>query len=112
MQTVLHVYCRAGTSLRDKIAKDARSLVEFELYVESQKTQSRSRGWTKIKSNDRTRSGAINLEWDQDTKVLICRVVTRGSDMPTPLVGDLLNYLMARHYKRIRTLVLVPEAGK
>ncbi|MEO5816471.1 MAG: hypothetical protein ABIT20_14455 [Gemmatimonadaceae bacterium] len=111
MQTLIHVFCQAGPSLRDKIAKDERRLKKFELYVESQKTQARARGWTKVKSLG-AKNGAINLDWDRDAMVLVCRVVTRGSGDPAPIVGDLVSYLLSHHFARFRMLTIVPEAGK
>jgi hypothetical protein len=110
MQTIIHAYCRSGSSLRDKIAKDGTRLSKFSLDVVSQKSPTRSRGWSKLKSLD-GKDGAINVEWDQDARVLICRVVTRGGN-PAPIIADFVEYLMSRHFGRIRTLILVPAAGR
>ena len=110
MQTVIHVFCKAGVSLRDKIAKDDARLDKRGLYVESQKTIARSQGWSKIKSHEGSH-GAINIEWDGDTCCLVCRVVTRGGD-PAAIVGDFVDYLLSRHFARIRMLTLVPAAGR
>ena len=93
------------------MAKDENRLAKFDLYVDSQKNPTRSRGWTKVKSSDRSRDGAINVEWDGDAAVLVCRVVTRGGD-PAPIVGDFVKYLLSHHFARIRMLTLVPEAGR
>jgi hypothetical protein len=111
MQTVIHIFCKAGPSLRDRIAKDDRRLSKFELHVESQKNPTRARGWTKLKSLG-AKDGAINVDWDSDAKVLVCRVVTRGSGDPAPIVGDFVSYLLSHHFARFRMLTLVPEAGK
>jgi hypothetical protein len=111
MQTVIHLFCKAGQSLRDRVGKDEHRLAKFGLYVESQKSLTRRGGWTKVKSHDRSRDGAINVEWDGDARVMVCRVVTRGGD-PASIVGDFVDYLLSYHFSRIRMLTLVPEAGR
>ena len=110
MQTLIHVFCKRGPSLRDKIAKDDRRLSKFKMYVDRQKSPERSRGWAKVKSEAHDRDGAINIEWDGDASVLVCRVVTRGGD-PAAIVGDFTHYLLAYHTGRIRSVYLVPKSG-
>lgn len=55
-------------------------------------------------------TGAINVTWDPNSQVLKCRVVTCGGD-PGPIVGDLLDYLLRHHARRIRSLTVIPRAG-
>lgn len=111
MQTLIHVFCKQGTSLREQISKDDRGLSRYDLYVERSKKPERSRGWAKIKSLGQRRSGAINVEWDADASVMVCRVVTRGGD-PALIVGDFLGFLLASYGKRIRSIHIIPEAGR
>jgi hypothetical protein len=110
MQTVIHVYCSAGRSLRDRVAKDDRHLKKFDLYVESQLNPARRDGWAKIKTLDDAH-GAINVEWDQDALVLVCRVITRGGD-PAPIIGRFVGYLLSHHFARIRAMTVVPRTGR
>ena len=110
MQTVIHVYCHPGRSLRDRIAKDGRRLEKFELSVHSQLNPARRDGWAKLKSADDAH-GAINMEWDRDALVLVCRVVTRGGD-PAPIIGRFTSYLVTHHFARIRAMTLVPRTGR
>ena len=110
MQTVIHVFCSAGRSLRDRVAKDDRRLKKFGLYVESQLNPTRRDGWSKIKSLDDAH-GAINVEWDRDAVVLVCRVITRGGD-PGPIICRFVDYLLSHHFGRIHTLTLVPKTDR
>ena len=107
MQTVIQVHCSRGQSLRDKIAKDSR-LDQHSLYVVKEHQPGRSPGWLKIRSTEPDRRGAINLQWDA-AGVLRCRVVNRGKGKPNLIVGDFLDYLLARHRKRIRVVTLLPD---
>src|ERR1700722_5627023 len=77
MQLIVQAICTPGKSLRDAIAKDGRLEVD-SLGVSEQKRSGRPHGWTKIHSTLPNRHGAINVEWDADTNILVCRVVTRG----------------------------------
>jgi len=43
----------------------------------------------------------INLEWHGRTGVLICRVVTKFGNKPNSIIGDFIDYLLARHQSRI-----------
>lgn len=107
MQTLILVYCRRGPSLRERIAKDAR-LESHLLYVVKEQKPGRSPGWLKLRSTEADRHGAINLQWDA-AGVLRCRVVNRGAGKPSPIVGDFVEYLLARHRKRVRTITVVPD---
>lgn len=108
MQVLIQVICSKGPSLRDAIVKDSK-IENHLLTVVSSKRQNRSHGWTKVHSTEPDRRGAINLEWDSDTKVLICRVVTRGKGKPHLIIGDFMDYLLKRHSRRIEAINIIPR---
>lgn len=99
MQIVVMALCRKGTSLREAIGSDAK-LGEYSLAIGKKKQMGRRPGWLKVHSTDKQR-GAINVEWDSQADVLTARVITRGVQRPSAIVGDFINYLLARHRKRI-----------
>ena len=108
MQILVQVMCTRGPSLREKIANDpqtGRHLVVVTL----EKKPGRSRGWMKVHSTEAERKGAINVEWDARTHVLICRVVTKGGGRPNLIVGDFIDYLLARHRSRIQSINVIPR---
>lgn len=106
MQTILHASCFAGESIRDAIGRDAK-LGSYRLRIESRKRQGRRSGWTKIKSTA-GHDGAINVNWDAKSRLLICRVVTRGGN-PAPITGEFTAYLIARFRRRIQAITIVTE---
>jgi hypothetical protein len=108
MQTLIHVSCKKGKSIRDLIAKDGRRLTDFDLTVSEQKRSTRARGWTKIHGTIPDRQGAINIVWDNDAHMLICRVVNRGAGRPAPIVGSFVEYLLQRFSRRIRVISVLP----
>ena len=108
MQILIQTSCSKGRSLREAIASDAR-IGRHDLEVVQQKRPGRPRGWAKLKSTLPDRHGAINLEWDADTNVLISRVVTRGKGRPNLIVGDYIDYLLARHARRIQAINVIPR---
>lgn len=99
MQIVVMALCRKGTSLREAIGSDPK-LADYSLSIGKKKQMGRSPGWMKVHSTDKRR-GAINLEWDAQAHVLMARVITRGANRPSAIVGDFINYLLARHGNRI-----------
>jgi hypothetical protein len=107
LQTLVHVYCTPGLSVRDAIANDPRlSANRFELVRE--RKSGRSPGWTKIRSEAEDRRGSINIQWNAATKVLSCRVVNKGSGKPNLIVGDFVDYLLRRHRRRIKLITILP----
>jgi hypothetical protein len=108
MQILIQTVCTRGRSLREAIAGDQR-IGRHDLQVLQQKRPGRSRGWAKLKSTLPDRHGAINLEWDADTHVLISRVVTRGRGRPNLIIGDYIDYLLARHARRIQAINVIPR---
>jgi hypothetical protein len=104
MQTVIQVLCRGKKSLRDVIARD-EWLERFGLRLVHSKRQHRSPGWAKLKSA-RGELGAINFDWSGATRTLTCRVVTRRRNPASIIVGDWIAYLLARHSKRIVSVLI------
>jgi len=107
MQSIIQITCYRGGSLREAIASDTR-LEKYNLTVMRQKTLGRSPGWAKLHSTDPEIRGAINLEWDPATKTLLARIVTKGKNTPDRITGDFIAYLIRRHRKKIRSILLLP----
>jgi hypothetical protein len=108
MQTFVEVYCKRGTSLREAIASDPR-LEKHGLEVLKQHQPGRTPGWAKLRGVKPDRKGTVNVEWDASAQVLHCRVVNRGRGRPHLIIGDLVEYLLARHRSRILVLMIVPQ---
>jgi hypothetical protein len=108
VQILVQVVCTKGSSLRRRIATDAK-LADFNLEVSEQKRSGRPHGWAKVHSTVEDRHGAINIEWDADTCVLICRVVTRGKGKPNLIIGDFVDYLLRRFTSRIQAINIIPR---
>jgi hypothetical protein len=102
MQILVQVLCSKGASVREAIANDTR-LDAYGLRVSSEKQPGRQPGWMKLHSSDSAR-GALNVEWDAQSAVLSARVITKGSRRPSPIVGDFVNYLLARHGSRVQSI--------
>jgi hypothetical protein len=109
MQILIQTVCSRGRSLREAIARDARRLEGHHLQVLQQKRPGRQHGWAKLRSTLPGRHGAINLEWDAGTQVLLSRVVTRGNGRPGGIVGDYVAYLLDRHPRRIQSIHVIPR---
>ena len=107
MQDIILVVCTGGPSLRDKISKDSK-IGEFKLIVSEQKRSGRNKGWAKVHSSE-DEYGAINIQWDQSSSVLSCRIVTRKPGKPTTIVGLFITYLLSRHRKQIYAIDIYPE---
>lgn len=107
MQTLIHVVCTPGVSLRDRMGRDRKRLAAFGLQLSEQKRMSRRHGWSKLHGTKPEHGGAINVHWDRAATALVCRVVTRTGD-PGPITGDFVGYLMTRFRERIQTLTIVP----
>lgn len=104
MQTVIHVVCKGTKSLRDAITNDGE-ITEHHLQLVQCKRQHRSPGWAKLTSVYGG-PGAINFKWDASSRALTCRVVTRNRNKPYSIVGDFLAYLLAKHSRRIVTILI------
>jgi len=100
MQTVIHVIATGRGSLRSQIMRDPQLEKKFGFIKVWSKQPGRPHGWAKIHS-DRDAYGAINLEWHGRSNTLICRVVTKLGNKPNSIIGDFIDYLLARHQSRI-----------
>ena len=109
MQVLVQAVCSRGPTLRDVVAKD-RALERDDLTVTEQKRPGRPRGWTKVHSTRPDRHGAINIEWDADTSILVCRVITRGKGRPNLIIGDFVDYLLRRFRRRIQAINIIPRS--
>jgi len=107
MQVIVQVLTSSKRSLRDAIAKDVK-LKDFKLKVSEQKRISRSPGWAKLHSSAKPkRHGAINIQWiDQ---MLLCRIITKGGGKPHKIIGDFVEYLVARFQKTIKAINILPK---
>lgn len=103
MQTLVHVLCSRGPSLRESIATDLKGR-PHDLRVIREKQPGRAPGWMKLESSFMAR-GVLNVEWDPSSWVLSARVVTRGN-APSPIVGDFVNYLLGRHRRRVKSIMI------
>ena len=101
MQIIVHVLCSGSRSLRAAIVKDS-AVSRFGLTVSEELRPSRKPGWAKVHSKDQRR-GALNIEWHAAAGTLTARIVTRGRK-PSPIVGDFINYVLARHGGRVRAI--------
>ena len=101
MQTVIQVVTNGRGSLRNKIMSDPQ-LKKFELVPTEHFRAGRPHGWAKIHSTEA--HGVINLEWHSRTGVLICRVVTKLGNKPNSIIGDFIDYLLARQQSRILSI--------
>jgi len=61
----------------------ARRLKNFKLSVSEERKPGRPHGWSKLHTIDKEGNGAINIEWHQSTKMLVCRAVTKGAGAQT-----------------------------
>ena len=109
MQTLVQVVCTKGKrkSLRDAIVNDPK-LEDFNVIVGEEQQPGRSPGWAKILSIGEDRQGALNVEWDGNTSILLCRVVNKGAGTPHLIVGDFVDYLLARFLHRINAVIIIP----
>lgn len=108
MQTLVQVVCTRGTSLRDRITKD-KKLADFGLTTTKARQPGRQHGWAKLRSTEPDRFGALNIEWDGDAGILLCRVVNRGAGRPDRVLGDFVDYLFSRHRSRIEAVNIIPR---
>jgi hypothetical protein len=108
MQILIQVVCSKGRSLRQGIVKD-RTLDKYGLSVSEEKRPGRPHGWAKVHSTSHDRHGAINIEWDAKTNVLLCRVITKGAGKPNLIIGDFVDYLLRKFARRIIAINIIPR---
>jgi hypothetical protein len=106
-QTLIQVLAKRSTSLREAIIRDQK-LGDYSLKVSEHKRSSRPRGWSKLHSTNGA-DGAVNIEWDGDTRILMCRVVTKGTSKPAAIVADVIRYLLSRYQKNIESISVIPR---
>ena len=108
MQVLVQVVCSMGLSLRDSVCTHSK-LASHNLTVTEHQRPGRQHGWAKVRSTLPDRHGAINLEWDADTSILLCRVITRGKGRPNLIIGDFVDFLLRHFRKRIRAINIIPR---
>lgn len=108
MQTLVQVVCNKNqrTSLRKKIVRD-KDLTKFKLVCTEMKKNSRADGWAKLKSTDNP-IGAINIQWESETKTLSARIVTKGIKQPSAILSDFINYIFSRHKRIVKAINIYP----
>jgi hypothetical protein len=106
MQTVIQVITIGRGSLRNKIMTDPELERKFGFIKIWSKQPGRPHGWAKVHSA-RDLHGAINLEWHARSGTLICRVVTKLGNKPNSIIGDFIDYLLARHQSRILAIQIM-----
>jgi hypothetical protein len=105
MQTLIQVFCKGNqSSLRKRIAND-KKLEDYNLNVVEYKKNSRSVGWLKIREIGT--NGVLNIEWEEKTKILWTRVVSKGQTKPDKLIGDFVSYLLGRYNKIIKSIQII-----
>jgi hypothetical protein len=106
MQVVMYVMAKSGQqSLRESIAADINKWDRgFGLELISWQTKGRPKGWSKIHKPGS--AGALNLEWDADTKTLVVRAVTRAGNKPDELIGSFVAYLLRQHGSKISSITM------
>jgi hypothetical protein len=87
---------------------------EFGLKVVQESRKDRQPGWSKLHSSNQGESsvyekvsGAINIEWDGDTRILLCRSI--GKRAPVELMTRLVHYLLAKHGRKIEAINIMPR---
>jgi hypothetical protein len=91
-------------SLRQTVVDDLQKGDFYGLYVVQEKKPGRAKGWAKIKCDKAT--GALNIEWYPDTKILIGRAVAKRGNYPDILVGSFVAYLIAHRGSSIGSIVI------
>ena len=110
MQVVVTVVCnKTSGSLRQAIVDDKNRLEKYGFRVVEQRRQTRPSGWSKLRSNNPEIRGVLNLEWDYDTGILVCRAITRGANIPSRIVGDFVHYLMDCFRRRVFAITILAE---
>jgi hypothetical protein len=107
VQILIQVLCSKGPSLRDAIAKDAK-IAGHGLRVSEQQRPGRSPGWAKVHGLEPEVYGAINIQWEVEARMLVCRAIAR-SGMPSELIASFTGYLLSRHRRRIQSIAIVPR---
>lgn len=108
MQVVLHVLAKPSLrkSLREAIIADLEKW-DYGLDVTSEKKRGRTNGWAKIKAScDVPCCGAINIQWDNISKTLVGRAISKRGNLPNELLGRFVSYLIEKRRKDISSLTI------
>jgi hypothetical protein len=108
MQILVQVLTSETRSFRDIVIKD-KKLNEYGLKVVMQKKSGRSHGWSKLRSTYPEFNGAINIQWESSSRMLLCRVVTRGYGKANFIIGSFVDYLLARYSRKIEAVNIIPR---
>jgi hypothetical protein len=102
MQVQLQAFSRKTESLRKAITDDLENYSHEVLFVKEKLNPERKSGWSKVQGKNLP--GALNIEWDASSHMLLVRAVTRGGNTPHQLLGVFLDYLLERHGERISNI--------
>ncbi len=112
MQVIIHVLVNPTvqtSSLRKAVIDDLSRNSDHLLAIEYEKKRGRKNGWTKIKANGVNGvCGALNIKWDNHSKSLIGRAVTKGNNQPDMLLGLFVRYLLCEHADQINAIMIRP----
>ena len=70
--------------------------------MQERQNPQRYRGWAKVIGKGLP--GAINLEWDPKSHMLVVRAIAEKGNTPYQLLGIFLAYLMERHGKKVASI--------
>lgn len=106
-QIVIQVLITQNRSLRDIISQDEK-LPNYNLKVAQHKKKARRHGWAKLHSTT-GEYGAINIQWEPNSRMLICRVITKAGGKPASIISDFIRYLLDRHRRKIEAINIIPR---
>lgn len=97
-QIVIQVLTTRSRSLRDTITRDQK-LQEYRLKLKQHKKTTRGHGWSKLHSTEKGAHGAINIRWEANSQMLLCRVVTKAGGTPDFIISDFVTLVQNRFLK-------------
>ncbi len=102
MQIQMQAFARRRDSLRKIIADDLEARPHAVLYLQGFKTPERAPGWSKILGKDLP--GAINIKWEQSSRMLTARAIAKRGNTPHKLLGEFVAYLIERHGRKVTSM--------
>jgi len=102
MQIQMRAFGKKGGSLRRIITQHLATKHDSILIVKEGKNNKRSKGWAKV--TGKGLSGALNIEWDADQRMLLVRAIAKKDNTPHGLLGQFLAYLIDRHGKNVGSI--------
>jgi hypothetical protein len=102
MQVQLQAFCRKCPSLRKAITDDLTRRSHDTLVVQEIVNLDRNPGWSKITGHGLP--GAINIEWEANSNMLLVRAIAKKGNRPHALLAVFLEYLIERHGKKITSI--------